>query len=71
MFDKAPAIQKDAAQAWATGVAFFTPVLNGGKSNNDWGTDLTAITQAGWKLHTWAVSENNVGQPQAFPLFTR
>ena len=32
---------------------------------------LEAVTEAGWKLHTWALVTDAQGRPQAMPLFAR
>jgi hypothetical protein len=32
---------------------------------------MEAIQSVGWRLHTWAVVQDNKGNPQAMPLFIR
>lgn len=32
---------------------------------------MASITAVGWKLHTWAVTQDRNDKPQAWPLFTR
>ncbi|WP_328465511.1 hypothetical protein OHA21_43780 [Actinoplanes sp. NBC_00393] len=76
---KTMTLGEQAAKAYAAGDWFFTPVLNmpatksGGFSGNisDWAYMLQAISQAGWQLHTWAMSTDAQGRPEACPLFVR
>jgi hypothetical protein len=75
---KATTMGKDAAKAWDAGNAYFTPLLNmpatrPGLSGavEDWPLMLDAITEVGWKMHTWFVGSDEKGRPQAMPLFTR
>jgi hypothetical protein len=75
---KAVSMQQKAQAAWTGGAWFFTPVLNFpafklGFSGNveDWSPMMEAIMSVGWRLHTWAVVQDNKGQPQAMPLFVR
>ena len=76
--NKAMSMQKSARVAWDAGNAFFTPVLNFpmfklGFSGNveDWSPMMEAVLSVGWKLQTWAVVQDNKGNPQAMPLFVR
>lgn len=75
---KASSMAREATEAWGADAPFFTPLLNmpatrAGLSGaiEDWPLMLTAITDAGWRLHTWAVCTDEKGRPQAMPLFTR
>lgn len=75
---KSTTMGKDAQQAWDDGSAFFTPILNMPATRPDlsgavadWPPMLKAVTDVGWKLHTWAIGIDAKGRPQAAPLFTR
>ena len=74
--------------AWDSGQRYFTPALtlNSGLQASahgvidvEWGLQLEAIENIGWKLHTWQTaliknadsSNQNLGTVAAHPLFVR
>ena len=76
--NKAQTMLKSAQTAWNADAKYFTPLLNFptfklGFSGNvdDWSPMIEAIESVGWRLHTWSVVQDNKGNPQAMPLFTR
>lgn len=67
-----------AQDSWDSGMATFTPiftvpVFKVGVSGriSDWPIMMAAVTDVGWVLHTWAVSSDAQGRPQALPLYVR
>lgn len=75
---KAQSMLQKAQASWDSDAQYFTPLLNFptfklGFSGNieDWSPMMEAIQSVGWRLHTWAVVQDNKGNPQAMPLFTR
>jgi hypothetical protein len=76
---KVDRLTSDAQQAWADQTRMsFTPILNVSWSNagmsgdvSDIGMMMDAIGRVGWRLHTWAVTSDKNGHPQAMPLFIR
>ncbi|AYG02355.1 hypothetical protein [Gryllotalpicola protaetiae] len=67
-----------AQHAWDEGRVVFTPFFNmpmtqPGISSDveDWALMIEGILSVGWKLHTWQVSADAKGRPQATPLFVR
>jgi len=76
--NKAQTMLRSAQTAWASEAVYFTPLLNFptfklGFSGNidDWSPMMEAVESVGWRLHTWAVVQDNKGNPQAMPLFIR
>lgn len=75
---KTDMITTNAQRAWDADRVVFTPLLNMPMTKadlssgvDDWALMVGGILSVGWKLHTWQVSADRNGRPQATPLFVR
>lgn len=73
---KANMLITEAERAKAEGRTVFAPRLNAGSSNSGmtgsvsgWAEMIEGIESAGWAMYHWAVSVDEKGRAEAFPLF--
>lgn len=71
-------VRTEAERAIVEGRRVYVPMLNtpathGGMSGSipGWAEMIEAVEEAGWVLSEWAVSTDQKGKPQAYPLFRR
>jgi hypothetical protein len=75
---KGGVLKNAAMEAWNGGERYFTPLLKFPLAKadlygvvKDWPGMIDAVESVGWELHTWSVTSDERGLPQALPLFRR
>ncbi|MEV6349618.1 hypothetical protein [Actinoplanes sp. NPDC051851] len=75
---KANTLGAEARAAYQNGDWYFAPRLNSPVTGHqlsgnieDWTIMLRAITEVGWVLQHWSVTQDGHGHPEAYPLFVR